>query len=336
MPVGTTEYGDINPVTAGFLSKKFLERALQYMPFEPFVSGETLPANETKVMRMRRYYGDWDTAVAAMYIDEGETPVEQQLQSVDVTVTLVQMGGIMKLTDVVNDTHTDPVLKQQFEVLSEQAPRIIEYDRFLTLRAATNKYYSNGSARSAVNTAVSVNLIKKAVRNLERSIAMPITKVAKTSPDFNTENINPCFIGIGHIDLRADLEGLAGFTLVKDYPSNVKPYEGEVGAYGRIRFILSTMPVPYADAGGAKGTMISTTGTSADVYPIFIFGKDAWDSVALKGLFAIKPMVVSPSSINAANPMGLFGFTSWKTMAGTLIKNDTWCVLLEVAAVELS
>ena len=81
--------------------------------------------------------------------------------------------------------------------------------------------------------------------------------------------------------------------------------------------------------------MISTGGTSADVYPIYIFGQMAWDSVALKGQFAIKPVVVNPSSVNQANPLGQFGFVGWKTMQGTLIKNDTWNVLLEVAATEL-
>jgi hypothetical protein len=29
---------------------------------------------------------------------------------------------------------------------------------------------------------------------------------------------------------------------------------------------------PFADAGGAKGAMRSTSGTSADVYPILYFG----------------------------------------------------------------
>lgn len=335
MPGGTTEYGTINPETAGYLAKKFLTRALSLMAFEKFVSGETLPGNSTKLMRFRRYYGDMDFATTNMYLTEGVVPNAQQLKSEDVSVTLRQMGGLMKLTDVVQDTHTDPVLNQMITILGEQGPRLIELDRFYTLRAATNKYYSNGAARTAVNTAPTVALFKKVVRNLERNIALSITKAAKTSPDFNTESINPCYIAICHVDLRGDLEALTGFTLVKDYPSSVKPYPGECGAYGLIRFILTTETVPYANAGGAKGAMISTSGVSADVYPIFIFGQMAWDSVALKGKFAVTPMVVSPQTVNHANPMGQFGFVSWKTMQATVITNDNWCVLVECAATEL-
>lgn len=335
MATGTMEYGSISPETAGYLSKKFLKRALANMPFEPFVSGVTLPGNETKVMRFRRWTGDWDTAVSNMYLTEGVVPLAQQVSMEDVTVTLKQMGGLMKLTDVVNDTHTDPVLNQMFEILGEQGPRLVELDRFYALRATTNKYYANGTARTDVNTVVTTTLLKKATRNLERNLAAKITKIAKTSPDFNTENINPAYIGIGHIDLRGDVEALTGFTFVKDYPANVKPFENEVGSWGNIRFILGTLTVPYANGGGAKGTMISTSGTSADVYPLYIFGQMAWDSVALKGQFAIKPTVVSPNTVNHANPLAQFGFCGWKTMQATIILNDKWNVLLEVAATEL-
>src|SRR5208337_4999008 len=123
MPLGTTTYGDINPETAGYLSKVFLTRALTLMSFEPFVSGKVLPGNETKLMRFRRYIGDNNFAQANMYLTEGVVPNAQQVTMEDVTVTLRQMGGLMKLTDVVQDTHTDPVLNQMVMIQGEQAPR---------------------------------------------------------------------------------------------------------------------------------------------------------------------------------------------------------------------
>lgn len=336
MPTGQTEYGDVNPETAGYLSKKFLERALEYMPFEPFVSGITLPANETKTLRFRRWVGDWDAAVENMYLAEGVVPTAQQVTMEDVTVTLSQMGGLTKLTDVIEDTHTDPVLNQMYDILSEQAPRIIELDRYYTLRAATSKYYSNGSARGNVNTAITTNLLKKIIRFLQRNSALPITKYAKTTPDYDTANLNPCWIAIGHIDLQGDIEGLSGFIPARNYPTHEKVFEGEPGSWQRIRFILSPMVAPYKNSGGAKGTMVSTGGTSADVYPLFIFGKNAWDSVALKGKFAVKPMVVNPGNINQANPLAQFGYCSWKTMQKSVITSDDWCAVAEVAATELS
>ncbi len=336
MPMGTTEYGTINPETAGYLAKKFLTRALALMALEPFVTGQTLPGNSTKQMRFRRYVGDDTFAQDNMYLTEGVVPNAQQVNMEDVTIDLRQMGGIMKITDVVEDTHTDPVLNQMYDILGEQGPRLVELDRFYTLRAATNKYYSNGAARSAVNTAITAGLLKKVVRNLQRNLAQKMTKMAKTDPDFNTESILPAFIAVCHVDLKGDIKGLAGFTDIKDYPKSVKIFDGEIGSVEEIRFILTTMTVPYANAGGAKGLMISTGGVNADVYPVFIFGQMAWDSVALKGKFAVTPTVVSPKTVNHANPLAQFGFVGWKTMQGTLILRDQFCCLLEVAATELT
>ena len=340
MPLGTTTYGDINPETAGYLSKVFLTRALTLMAFEQFVSGKTLPGNETKLMRFRRYIGDNNFALANMYLTEGVVPNAQQVTMQDVTVTLRQMGGLMKLTDVIQDTHTDPVLNQMIMIQGEQAPRMVELDRWYALRALTNKYYDTAghTSRATVNSTVTAGLLKKVIRNLERNIAVKITRMAKTSPDFNTESVNPSYIAICHTDLRNDLEAIPGFTLVKDYPSNVKVYEGECGAFSNVRFILTTETVPYSSAGAAAVTngMISTDGTNTDVYPIFFFGQMAWDSVALKGKFAVTPMVVNPNTVSHSNPLGQFGFVSWKTMQGTVILNDTWAVLVEVGATELT
>lgn len=338
MALGTDTYPNLSPETTGYLHGILLKRALPLMPFEPFVSGKELPGNETKVMRFRRLRLDYDTAITNMYITEGIVPPSQQTIQEDVTVTLKQIAALVKITDVVEDTHTSKVLKETFSNLGEIAPRLVELDRWYALRASTNKYYSNGAVRTAVNTPVTASLLRKAVRNLERNVAMKITKVAKTSPDFNTENIAPAYIAVGHIDLRSDIEGLAGFTFVSNYPSNVKVFPGEIGAMGagNVRFILTSLFPSYASGGGAKGAMISTDGTSADVYPIYIFGQDAWDSVALKGQFAIKPVVVNPGAISHSNPLGQFGFCGFKTMQGTLITNDNWNVLLEVAATELT
>lgn len=338
MPIGTTTYTGINPEITGYLSGVLLKRALPLMPFEPWVNVmNTLPANETKKMSMRRFKLDYDTAIANMYASEGVVPQAQQLIQEEVSVTLKQIVGLVKITDVVDDTHTSPVFKEAFVALGEIAPRMIELDRWYTLRAGTNKWYANGAARSAVNTSVSNTLFKKVVRNLERNVASKITKVANTSSNFNSESLAAAYIAVGHLDLRSDIESLTGFTSIKDYPSNVKVFEGEVGsiAAGNIRFVLTDFFAPYPSAGGAAGAMITSNGVSADVYTLFIFGANAWESVSLKGKSAIQVYTVNPNQTNQSNPLGQFGYAGFKTMQGSLITNDAWCAVIECAATEL-
>jgi N4-gp56 family major capsid protein len=88
---------------------------------------------------------------------------------------------------------------------------------------------------------------------------------------------------------------------------------------------------PFPDAGGAKGTMLSTSGVNADVYPILYLGRDAYGIVALKGVYAVTPMVVNAKPSDS-DPMAQRSHASWKTMQTAVILNDAWMLRVEVAA----
>jgi N4-gp56 family major capsid protein len=77
--------------------------------------------------------------------------------------------------------------------------------------------------------------------------------------------------------------------------------------------------------------MLSTTGTSADVYPILYVARDAYGIVALKGMFAVTPMVVNPKPSDS-DPLAQRGHVAWKAMQTCSILNDAWLVRCEVAA----
>ena len=102
-----------------------------------------------------------------------------------------------------------------------------------------------------------------------------------------------------------------------------------------VRYILSPDLDAFIDGGGAYAgsgvSMITTSGTSADVYPAIYCGKDAYASVALKGLEAITPMLVDIKP-SASNPLAQRGYVSWKTFLGSGILNQNWLHRAEVAA----
>ena len=97
---------------------------------------------------------------------------------------------------------------------------------------------------------------------------------------------------ICHPDLETDIRSMSGYINPKQYGS-VQAYENEIGAVERVRYMTTTIMTPWTDVGGAKGAMRSTSGTLADVYPIFYIGKNAYGIVPLKGKSAIAPMVSS-------------------------------------------
>ena len=327
--MATTAYGDISPRTAAYAAKELLKRGLPFLVIEKFGQAKALPANNSKVMKFRRYTALSNTPAV---LAEGITPGSTQLTYTDVTATLVQYGDRVVITDVIEDTHEDPVLQEAIDLLGEQAAQMIEKVRYGIIKAGTNVLYANGSARNAVNTAISVAVQRRAVRALKRQNARFITTIVKSTPAFGSETVAPGFVALVHPDLAGDIRSLTGFVPAEKYGS-MTPWENELGKCEDVRYVESTIFEPFADAGGAKGLMVSTTGVNADVYPILYLGRDAYGIVALKGAFAVTPMVVNAKPSDS-DPMAQRSHAAWKAMQTAVILNDAWMVRVEVAATE--
>lgn len=324
-----TEYGDISPRTAGYAVKQFLKRAIPFLVIEKFGQPPTvLPNNSTKVVIFRRYNA---LDFTPNQLAEGVTPNAKKLTKTDIPVNLVQYGDLIQLTDVVLDTHEDPVMMEAIEVLSEQAAQMIEVVRFNILKAGTNVFYANGTARTAVNTAITQTMQRRVVRALKRQNANKVTTVIRSTPAYETVNVNASFISLIHPDCEGDVRGMANFNPVEKY-GQISPFESEFGKTEECRYVTSTIFSPWADAGGAAGgNFLSTSGTSSDVYPVLFVGKNSYGIVPLKGQQSVTPMVVNPKPSDS-DPLAQRGWASWKSMQTAAILNDLWMSRLEVAA----
>jgi len=320
-------YGDISPRTAAHAVAQMLERGMPYMCIEKFGQTYILPTNSTTQAKFRRYNA---LPLATTPLVEGVTPSGSALTVTDYTVTLSQYGDYVPLTDVILDSHEDPILQQATEILGEQAAQTIETIRYNVLKAGTNVFYANGSLRTDVNTVISTTLQRKATRALKRQNARFITSALKSTPAYATQPVEAGFIGLTHPDVENDIRGMSGFVNTKNY-GTVTPFENEIGSVEDVRYIRSTLFTQFTDAGGAKGSMLSTTGSLADVYPVLILSKDAYGIVPHKGQNSLVPMIVNPKAA-PGDPLGQRGSAGWKTMQGAVILNDAWMVRLEVAA----
>lgn len=339
-----TQYGDISPRVAAYAVTQLLKRGLPFLVIEKFGQTYPIPTNSTKVAKFRRYFlagatggagdgnpaGAFSTPLATTPLIEGVTPTGKKLANQDYTVTLVQYGDYLTITDVVLDTAEDQVLNQATEALGESAAQTIETIRFNVLKAGLNVFYANGSARSAVNTPISLTMQRRITTALTRQNARRITQVVKSTADFRTEPIEAAFIALTHPDLESDIRNMTGFISTKQY-GTVTPFENEVGSVEQVRYLQSTVFAPWTDAGGAAGSMRSTSGTNADVYPVLYLGRDAFGIVPLKGKDSLTPMVVNPKPA-PGDPLGQRGTVGWKAMTTAVILNDAWMARLEVAA----
>ena len=327
-------YGDITPRTAGKAMPGFLMRALPYLVLEKYLDLKPLPSNSTKVAIFRRYEA---LEKATTPLVEGVTPVGKNMTYTDVQCTLQQYGDYVTLTDQIADFHEDPVLQEYVGITAEQAAQTIETLRYNVLKAGSNVFYANKVAgRGSVVTAISLGDQRRVTRAFKRQNAAYITKKTASTPNYGTVAVRASYIGLVHPDLENDIRALTGFKDAVDYGASQAADEFEIGTVEDVRYIRSTIFESFADAGGNKGTMVSTSGVKADVYPIIYLAAHAAASVPLKGKNAITaPIVRNPGTISDSDKLGQRGHVGWKAYFGCVILNQLFISRLECGATEL-
>ena len=321
-------YGDISPRTAAYAIAELLKRGDEDLILEKFGQTYVLPTKSTKTAIFRRYEA---LSLATTPLQEGVTPGGSKPTVTDVSVTLEQYGDFIPYTDVIMDTHEDPVLREYGALLMQQAGETVETIRWNVLKAGTNIQYANGSARTDVNTPVTLALQRTATRALKRQRGKHLRQIVSSDARFRTEPIEAAFVAIAHTDVENDVRNIDGFIPTKQY-GTVSPWMNEIGSVEDVRYVRSNLFTAFADAGGAKGAMVSTTGVSADVYPILYLARDCYGIVPLKGKSAMSLIAHNPGSSGSADALNQRGTLGWKTMQNSVILNDLWIVRLEVAA----
>lgn len=331
-PINTSN--DISPRTNGYAVADLIKRAQPLLTIEKFMQAKVLPNNSTKVMKFRQYN---PLPLATVPLTEGVTPAGRTLTYRDVETRLEQYGDYVAVSDVIEDTHEDPVFTEARQLISEQAAQTLEAIRFGVLKAGTNVYYANGSTRSGIKTTLTLALQRRITRGFKRNLATFFTSVLSSSVNYGTQAVEGAYIGLIHPDAEYVVRGLPGFRHTKDYGQG-PVFEGEVGAVENVRYIASTVFEPWVGAGDTLGStgMISQDGTNIDVYPIIYLAKDAAATVALKGQNALSLIVKNVGSGGTNDPLNQRGTVGWKTMTTGIILQQLFMARAEIAVPELT
>lgn len=323
-------YNDISPRTQAYADRRLLTRAVPNNILGQFGQVRVLPQRSTRTINFRRYN---KLAPATTPLQEGVTPTGKSLNKTDIQVSLNQYGDFVWITDQIQDFHEDPILKESSDVLGDQAGETYDILRAGVLKAGTNILYTNGTTRSAVNSVVTRDLIRTVARILGRQEAKTLTSTIKAGPNIGTNPVPPCYIAVCHSDLIPDFERLSGWKSTVEYASGQGLITGEKGSVGDLRIVVDNNLTPWADAGGLAVTngTLSTGGTQSDVYPILVFGKDAYGVVELSGKNAVQTYVNNPKPSDS-DPLAQRGTVGWKGYTATIILQDLWMLRIEAAA----
>lgn len=324
--------------------REMLKHAEPIKVLGSFGMQKQVPQNKTDTVVFRRALpldaganGAPSITASNYLLQEGVTPSARTITYQDVQVTLQQYGVLMKLSSKAEAMYEDDIPGDMTKLVGEHMASIEELIAYGVVRGGTNVVYANGSARTDVNTAITLNKLRQAARQLEAAHAKRVTEKLAAGPNFGTSGIHPAYLVFIHTDMEADVRNLAGFTPVVEYGTQKPVHEREIGAVEQFRFITSPYFKPFLAGGGSitAGTFLSnggTAGTTADVYPLMVVAQEAWGQVALKGMGAIQPIYLPAKQITHANPMGQFGYVGANFYKSAVRLNENWMVRLEAAA----
>src|SRR5258708_11200039 len=322
---------------------EMLQQGERIVVLGDFGQMQEMPENETDTLVYRRYNpysmnanGTPKITANAFALQEGVTPNAQTLAYTDVTVTLQQFGVLFQFSSKVEKLYEDNIPRDMVTQTGEILAEVLELIRYGQVKGGTNVVYANGASRAAVNTAITINKLRSAARTIQSARGKKVTEKLAAGINFGTRPVEPAYLVFHHTDCSADVRTLPGFTKVVEYGQMKPVHDTEIGAVDEFRFLASPLLAAFLAAGSATlNGMVSAGAANVDVYPFVLVGKDAWGSVALKGMSAIKPTLLPASQINHANPMGQFGYVGGSTWFNAVRLNDNWMTRIEAGVSSL-
>lgn len=336
----TTQDGRINEVKG-----KMIAHALPHEVLALGCSMEKMPENMGDNITYRRVLpwgaattnantiNRWSVTAAAHAISEGVTPTADSITYHDVAVQLQEYGVLYSYSNKAARMYEDDIPRDQLQQAGERVGLVREMIRFGSLKACTNVYYSGGTTRATVDEKITLNFLRHISKVLQLNGSEMKSKILAASPDYDTSAIEAGYLVFCSTDLEPDIRDLPGFVPVAKYGSRQPINEHELGSCERFRFLTSKELTAYADAGAAVAgtTNFSTTGTSADVYPIIVMGADAAFDVALRGGDSIDPTHIPYKQKTKDDPLGQRGYVGASFFSAVLVSNPGWMAVGEVA-----
>jgi len=204
-----------------------------------------------------------DLAAATTALSESTDVTPVAMSDTQVTVTLVEQGNAIISTGLLRGTTFIPFDPIVANVVGYNAGLSLDTIARNILDAGTNVSYQDASGgvttagRSTIvpGDILAATHIRLAVAQLRRASVRPI---------------NGYYLAYIHPDVSYDLRGATGTNTWTDphaYSSPDGIFQGELGAFGGVRFVETPRAPIFADAGS------STTNT--DVYATLFIGQEA-------------------------------------------------------------
>lgn len=320
----------VSPVNQ-YLNKNLLAVAQVNMVYGQLGEKATIPKGNSKTFTQARFdkfasiVGN--QAASMRTINEGITPTDGAWTRTTVSVALSQYGFVTSWTDQVDwieEWQVDtPLADRNSEDMAETMDKVTRdaiAGGSTVYRLTDGLGGVSGAARVNVAGRLNAKAFDKIYATLRRNGAYFYKDKVEASTKVGTVGVRSTFACISSTDAENDLVDINQFSTYEKYGGD--RLAGEFGVYGSIRVVTTTLARIFEDAGAASTGGKSKTGTNADVYLSFVFGKMAYTSVDLEGTSQV--YYIPPSQVDKSDRLGQTASLGWKAMGAAVINNDAW------------
>lgn len=300
----TTETSTLSAEMRKFYDDTLIDLAGPKLVHDQFGQKRPIPANNGKTINFRKFES---LPKIMTTLTEGVTPKGQSLTVTEIESTVVQKGGFVEISDMLDLTAVDNIIVESTKLIADQAGVTLDTVTREVVNAGTNVMYSGGvTSRGALTgtNKLSVEDIFKAVRALKAQ---------------NAPKIENGYIAIIHPDVAYDLMRDEEWINVSTYAKDGSQiFEGEIGKLAGVRFVETTEAKIF---GGA-----SSEGNS--VYSTLVIGANAYGVTEITG-GGLKHIVKNLGSGGSTDPLDQRATVGWKAVKTAEILVEQYMIRIE-------
>lgn len=310
--VNTTGAATLSAENKTFYQRVLIETAETELIHEQFGQKRPIPKNNGKTTEFRQFD---PLPEATTPLTEGVTPDGQTISTKTVTATVQQYGGYVTLSDTLELTAIDNVIVEATKLIGSQGGRTMDTVIREILNAGTNVMYGGGQSSRAtvgytsdtVNCNMTVNLIRKAVRTLEKQSA---------------PRIDGYYVAIVHPDVKYDIMGDKDWKDPNTYKDSVDHlFKGEIGSLYGVRFVENPRAKVFQGAGAGN----------QDVYSTLFIAENAYGIIPLESA-GMEHIVKPKGSAGTADPINQRSTVGWKCTTTAVILVPQYLLRVETSA----
>lgn len=227
--LNTTATAGLAPTVQTYYDKKLIRDMKPRLVHYQYGQKRPIPRGSGKTVNFRKMT---PFAPITTALGEGVVPAGQEMAMTELTATVAQYGGYVKITDMLDLTAIDPMKTEAQELMSDQGGLSVDHIVRDAMLLGTNDQAAGGHDYRYEITSTNIlttTEIRKAVRTLKNNKARPFMRNGK-----------PYFIAIVSPNSTYDLQSDALWQGVGQYQDKEAIFSGEIGRLFGVIFVETT------------------------------------------------------------------------------------------------